>query len=58
MSETPDPSNPPPSAAPVPILGPPPHSERLYQVAAWVAIVAGLTLIAVVLLKFVWALGY
>jgi hypothetical protein len=58
MSETPDPSSPPPSAAPAPILGPPPHSERLYQVAAWVAIVAGLTLIAVVLLKFVWALGY
>jgi hypothetical protein len=56
MSETPDPSSPPPPAAPAPI--PAPQSERLYQVAAWVAIVAGLTLIAVVLLKFVWALGY
>jgi hypothetical protein len=35
-----------------------PQSERLYQVAAWVAIVAGVTLIAVVILKFAWALGY
>jgi hypothetical protein len=55
MSETPDPSSPPP---PAPILAPSPQSERLYQVAAWVAIVAGITLIAVVILKFVWVLGY
>jgi hypothetical protein len=59
MSENPDPSSPPPPAAPEPaILAPSPQSERLYQVAAWVAIVAGLTLIAVVILKFVWVLGY
>jgi hypothetical protein len=58
MSETPDPSSRPTPAAPAPILAPSPQSERLYQVAAWVAIVAGLTLIAVVILKFVWALGY
>jgi hypothetical protein len=38
-------------------LAPAPHSERLYQAAAWVAIVAGLTLIAVVVLKFAWVLG-
>ena len=57
MSETPDPASPPP-AAPAPILAPSPQSDRLYQVAAWVAIVAGLTLIAVVVLKFAWALGY
>jgi hypothetical protein len=56
MSETPDPSSPPPPAAQAPI--PAPQSERLYQVAAWVAIVAGVMLIAVVILKFVWALGY
>jgi hypothetical protein len=58
MSETPDSTSPPPPAASAPILAPPPQSERLYQVAAWVAIVAGVTLIAVVILKFVWALGY
>jgi hypothetical protein len=58
MSETPDPPSPPPPAATAPILAPCPQSERLYQVAAWVAIVAGLTLIAVVILKFVWVLGY
>jgi hypothetical protein len=58
MSETPDPTSPPPTAAPAPILAPSPRSERLYQVAAWVAIVSGVTLIAVVILKFVWALGY
>jgi hypothetical protein len=58
MSETPDPASPPPTAAQAPILAPLPQSERLYQVAAWVAIVAGLTLIAVVVLKFAWALGY
>jgi hypothetical protein len=54
MSETPDPSSPPPAPIPAPF----PQSERLYQVAAWVAIVAGVTLIAVVILKFVWVLGY
>jgi hypothetical protein len=32
------------------------HSERLYLVAAWVAIIAGITLIAVVILKFTWLL--
>jgi hypothetical protein len=58
MSESPDPSAPPSPAAPVPLLAPTPQSERLYQAAAWVAIVAGLTLIAVVLLKFAWVLGY
>jgi hypothetical protein len=57
MSETPQPSTPP--VAPAPVIAPvPPHSERLYQAAAWVAIVAGVTLIAVVILKFVWVLGY
>jgi hypothetical protein len=57
MSETPKPSTPP--VAPAPVIAPvPPDSERLYQVAAWVAIVAGITLIAVVILKFVWVLGY
>jgi hypothetical protein len=59
MSETPKPSTPPPPVAPAPVIAPvPPDSERLYQVAAWVAIVAGITLIAVVILKFVWVLGY
>jgi hypothetical protein len=58
MSETPEPSSTPPPAASAPILAPSPESERLYQAAAWVAIVAGVTLIAVVLLKFAWVLGY
>ena len=58
MSETPEPSTPPPPAAPAPILAPAPQSEKLYQAAAWVAIVAGLTLIAVVILKFACVLGY
>src|SRR6202000_2582568 len=59
MSETPEPSIPPPPAAPAPVIASAaPQSERLYQVAAWVAIVAGVTLIAVVILKFVWVLGY
>jgi hypothetical protein len=58
MSETSDPSSPPPPAATAPILAPSPQSERLYQVAAWVAIVSGVTLIAVVVLKFAWVLGY
>jgi hypothetical protein len=57
MSQPPEPPAPPP-AAPAPILNPAPPSERLYQVAAWVAIVAGITLIAVVILKFIWVLGY
>jgi hypothetical protein len=52
MSETSQPSIP-PSPAP-----PPPHSERLYQAAAWVAIVAGVVLIAVVILRFAWFLCY
>jgi hypothetical protein len=54
MSETTQPSVPPDPAAPPP-AGPPPENERLYQVAAWVAIIAGVTLIAVVVLRFVWA---
>lgn len=62
MSESGDPSTPPPPAPAVapPMLmpAPSPQSERLYQVAAWVAIVAGVTLIAVVVLKFAWVLGY
>jgi hypothetical protein len=59
MSETPEPFTPPPPAAPGPVIAAiAPHSERLYQVAAWVAIIAGVTLIAVVILKFVWVLGY
>jgi hypothetical protein len=58
MSEIPDPTGPPPPAEPAPIPAPSPQSERLYQVAAWVAIVSGLTLIAVVVLKFIWVLGY
>jgi hypothetical protein len=59
MSETSDPSTPPPPAALAPVIAPAaPHAERLYQVAAWVAIVAGITLIVVVILKFAWVLGY
>ena len=58
MSETSDPSSPPPPAARAPIPAPSGQSERLYQVAAWVAIVSGVTLIAVVILKFAWVLGY
>ena len=58
MSETPEPSTAPSPAAPVPVIAPPSPPERLYQVAAWVAIIAGLTLIAVVILKFAWVLGY
>jgi hypothetical protein len=54
MSETTQPSIPPTPAAP-PLAAPPPEHERLYQVAAWVAIIAGVTLIAVVILRFVWA---
>jgi hypothetical protein len=58
MSETHEPSSTPSPAALAPILAPSPQNERLYQAAAWVAIVAGVTLIAVVLLKFAWVLGY
>jgi hypothetical protein len=57
MSETSEPSSPPPVAR-APIPAPSGQSERLYQVAAWVAIVSGVTLIAVVILKFAWVLGY
>ncbi|MGA8544609.1 MAG: hypothetical protein WB785_05060 [Mycobacterium sp.] len=55
MSETPPSSIPPPPAAPLaaPV---PAHSERLYQVAAWVAIIAGVLLIALVALRFAWFL--
>jgi hypothetical protein len=58
MSETSQPPFPPSPSAPPPVLPPPPHSERLYQSAAWVAIIAGVTLIAVVILKFAWFLSY
>lgn len=58
MSETPEPFTPSPPAAPAPILAPAPQSERLYQAAAWVAIIAGVTLIGVIFLKFAWVLGY
>lgn len=54
MSETSEPSMP-PSPGPVPPLAAPaPDVERLYQAAAWVAIIAGITLIVVVSLKFAW----
>jgi hypothetical protein len=52
MSETPQSPIPPSPAAPVPE-----QSERLYQVAAWVAIIAGVLLIAVVALRLAWFLG-
>ena len=54
MSETTEPSIPSSPAAPPPLAVPAPDSEGLYQVAAWVAIIAGITLIAVVILKFAW----
>jgi hypothetical protein len=56
MSETTEPSNPSTPAVPPPVVVPARDSERLYQAAAWVAIIAGITLIAVVILKFVWVL--
>jgi hypothetical protein len=56
MSETPQPSIPPSPVAPPPVAPPQEHSERLYQVAAWVAIIAGVVLIAVVVLRFAWFL--
>ncbi|MGB6207708.1 hypothetical protein [Mycobacterium sp.] len=52
MSETPPSSIPPPPVSPTPA-----HPERLYQVAAWVAIIAGVLLIAVVALRVAWFLG-
>jgi hypothetical protein len=58
MSETPPPSAPPPPVAPPPVAPAQEHSERLYQVAAWVAIIAGVLLIAVVALRFAWFLYY
>jgi hypothetical protein len=54
MSETSQPSIPPYPVAPSPVVPPQEHAERLYQVAAWVAIVAGVLLIAVVILRFAW----
>ena len=54
MSETHEPSAPASPGAPHPVVVPEPQSERLYQVAAWVAIIAGITLILVVSLKFAW----
>jgi hypothetical protein len=58
MSETPPPPISPGPVAPAPIAYEPEHSERLYQVAAWVAIIAGVLLIAVVVLRFAWFLCY
>jgi hypothetical protein len=58
MSETPQPPIPPPPVAPPPVLPPQPQSERVYQAAAWVAIVAGVVLIAVVILRLAWFLCY
>jgi hypothetical protein len=58
MSETSQPSIPPSPAPPPPVAPPPRHSDRLYQAAAWVAIVAGVVLIAVVILRFAWFLCY
>ncbi|MCV7331564.1 hypothetical protein [Mycobacterium cookii] len=54
MSETHEPSTPTSPGTPPPVVAPAPNSERLYQAAAWVAIIAGITLILVVLLKFAW----
>jgi hypothetical protein len=58
MSETSPPSIPPSPVAPPLVVAPQEHSERLYQVAAWVAIIAGVLLIAVVVLRFAWFLFY
>jgi hypothetical protein len=58
MSETPQPPIAPPPVAPPPVVAPQEHSERLYQVAAWVAIIAGVVLIAMVALRFAWFLCY
>jgi len=56
MSETPQPSIPSYPVAPPPAVLSKERSERLYQAAAWVAIVAGVVLIAVVILRFAWFL--
>jgi hypothetical protein len=56
MSETSQSSIPPYPAVPPPVVPPQERSERLYQAAAWVAIVAGVVLIAVVILRFAWFL--
>jgi hypothetical protein len=56
MSEPPQPSIPPYPVAPPPAVPPQERSERLYQAAAWVAIVVGVVLIAVVILRFAWFL--
>jgi hypothetical protein len=56
MSETSQSSIPPYPVAPPPVAPPQERSERLYQVAAWVAIVAGVVLIAAVILHFAWFL--
>jgi hypothetical protein len=58
MSETPQPSLPPYPVAPPPVVPPQEYSERIYQVAAWVAIVAGVVLIAGVILRFAWMLCF
>jgi hypothetical protein len=56
MSDTPQPSIPPSPVAPPLVAPPQEHSERLYQAAAWVAIIAGVVLIAMVVLRFAWFL--
>ena len=58
MSETSQSSIPPFPVAPPPVAPPQEHAERLYQAAAWVAIIAGVVLIAVVILRFAWFLCY
>jgi hypothetical protein len=56
MSESSQSSIPPYPVVPPPVVPPQEHSERLYQAAAWVAIVAGVLLIAMVILRFAWFL--
>ncbi|EUA24335.1 hypothetical protein I552_3367 [Mycobacterium xenopi 3993] len=53
MSETPGPSTPPVPVAASP--APQQRPERLYQVAAWVAIVAGIVFVVATALLFVCA---
>jgi hypothetical protein len=56
MSETPEPSIPPSPATPPPAATPPPpRPDWLYQVAAWVAIIAGLIFIGLTILWLVFA---
>lgn len=59
MSETPEPFVPPVPTPPPVGAEPPAQSERLYRVAAWVAIIAGILLIVLTVLAsvcmFVWS---